>query len=193
MMVYLDNFSTGAWVYLGLHGIYGYCWLVKDFGFRDGSFESRTTYGGAVMSYVLLVGWYWLFPWFFLTRETAPSNELLFAAIATHTWGITWMIAADCQKHFQLKYHKGLMTNGMFRYTRNPNFFGEVLIYLSYAMLANHWLSWIVFAYAVSYFYIRMLVKDGSISRYPEWEAYAAGSSRLIPWRVLTAPFSAEK
>ncbi len=193
MMVYLDNFSTVAWVYLGLHGIYGYCWLVKDFGFRDGSFESRTTYGGAVMSYVLLVGWYWLFPWFFLTRETAPSNELLFAAIATHTWGITWMIAADCQKHFQLKYHKGLMTNGMFRYTRNPNFFGEVLIYLSYAMLANHWLSWIVFAYAVSYFYIRMLVKDGSISRYPEWEAYVAGSSRLIPWRVLTAPFSAAK
>jgi protein-S-isoprenylcysteine O-methyltransferase Ste14 len=193
LMVYLDNFSTVAWVYLGLHGIYGYCWLVKDFGFRDSSFENRTTYGGALMSYVLLVGWYWLFPWFFLTRETAPSNELLFAAIATHTWGITWMIAADCQKHFQLKYRKGLMTNGMFRYTRNPNFFGEVLIYLSYAMLANHWLSWIVFAYAVSYFYIRMLVKDGSISRYPEWEEYAADSSRLIPWRVLVAPFVATK
>jgi len=193
MMAYLDNFSTVAWVYLGLHGIYGYCWLVKDFGFRDGSFENRTTYGGALMSYLLLVGWYWLFPWFFLTRETAPSNELLFTAIAMHTWGITWMIAADCQKHFQLKYHKGLMTNGMFRYTRNPNFFGEILIYLSYAMLANHWLSWIVFAYAAIYFYIRMLVKDGSISRYPEWEAYAASSSRLIPWRVLTAPFSAAK
>ena len=23
-----------AWVYLGLQGIYGYCWLVKDFAFR---------------------------------------------------------------------------------------------------------------------------------------------------------------
>jgi hypothetical protein len=30
MMAYLDNFSTQAWVYLGLHGIYGYSWLVKD-------------------------------------------------------------------------------------------------------------------------------------------------------------------
>jgi len=105
-----------------------------------------------------------------------------------HSWGITWMIAADCQKYFQLKYHKGLMTNGMFRYTRNPNFFGEVLIYASYALLANHWLTWVVFAYAVLYFYTRMLVKDGSISRYPEWEAYQAGSSRLIPWRVFLAP-----
>ena len=140
---------------------------------------------------LLLVGWYWLFPWFFLTRETPPSNELLFLAIATHTWGITWMIAADCQKFFQLKYHKGMMTDGMFRYTRNPNFFGEILIYVSYAMLANHWLSWIVFGYAVFYFYIRMLVKDGSISRYPDWAAYEAGSSRLLPWRILTAPFVA--
>ena len=191
MMALLDNYSTAAWVYLGLHGIYGYCWLVKDFGFRDRGFDSRVTWGGALMAYLLLVGWYWLFPWFFLTRETPPSNELLFLAIATHTWGITWMIAADCQKFFQLKYHKGMMTDGMFRYTRNPNFFGEILIYVSYAMLANHWLSWIVFGYAVFYFYIRMLVKDGSISRYPDWAAYEAGSSRLLPWRILTAPFVA--
>jgi protein-S-isoprenylcysteine O-methyltransferase Ste14 len=99
------------------------------------------------------------------------------------------MIAADCQKFFQLKYRKGLVTNGMFRYSRNPNFFGEILIYLAYAMLAAHWLTWLVFAYAVTYFYSRMLVKDGSISRYPEWAVYEAGSSRLVPWRILTAPF----
>jgi protein-S-isoprenylcysteine O-methyltransferase Ste14 len=190
MMSWLENFTTTAWVYLGLHGIYGYCWLVKDFGFRDSSFNSRVTWGGALMAYLLLVGWYWLFPWFFLTRPTPPSNALLFAAIAVHTWGITWMIAADCQKHFQLKYRKGLVTGGMFRYTRNPNFFGEILIYLAYAMLAAHWLTWIVFAYAILYFYTRMLVKDGSISRYPEWDAYESASSRLIPWRILVAPFT---
>ncbi|MBT8059146.1 MAG: DUF1295 domain-containing protein [Gammaproteobacteria bacterium] len=191
MMAWLENFSTSAWVYLGLHGIYGYCWLVKDFGFRDGSFENRVTWGGALMTYLLLVGWYWLFPWLFLTRATPPSNELLFVAVAIHSWGITWMIAADCQKYFQLKYRKGLMTTGMFRYTRNPNFFGEILIYLAYALLAGHWLTWVVFIYAASYFYVRMLVKDGSISRYPEWADYAARSSRLLPWRLITAPFEA--
>jgi steroid 5-alpha reductase family enzyme len=135
------------------------------------------------------VGWYWLYPWFFLTREAPPSNVLLFAAVALHTWGITWMIAGDCQKHFQLKYHRGLMTDGLFRYSRNPNFFGETLIYLAYAVLANHWLTWLVFLYMLGYFYIRMLVKDGSISRYPEWPAYVARSSRMVPWRLLTVPF----
>jgi len=189
MMVYLDNFNTAAWVYLGLHGIYGYCWLVKDFGFRDRGFDPRVTWGGALMAYLLLIGWYWLFPWFFLTRDQQPSNTLLFTAIAIHSWGITWMIAADCQKFFQLKYRSGLMTDGMFRYTRNPNFFGEILIYLAYALLAGHWLTWLVFGYAVLYFYTRMLVKDASISRYPEWDAYSTASSRLIPWRILIAPF----
>ena len=102
MMVYLDNFSTAAWVYLGLHGIYGYCWLVKDFGFRDGSFESRVTYGGAVMSYLLLVGWYWLFPWFFLTRAQPPSNAVGVTALAMPTWGFSWRSAAAWQTDFQV-------------------------------------------------------------------------------------------
>jgi protein-S-isoprenylcysteine O-methyltransferase Ste14 len=189
MMVHFDNFSTAAWVYLGLHGIYGYCWLVKDFGFRDGSFEARVTYGGAIMTYLVLVAWYWLLPYLFLSRHIEPSGPLLFVAVAMHTQGITWMIAADCQKHFSLKYRKGLITGGVFSYTRNPNYFGEVLIYASYAILANHWLGYAILAYAILFFYSRMHTKDASISRYPEWDVYAARSSRLIPFKLLTEPF----
>jgi protein-S-isoprenylcysteine O-methyltransferase Ste14 len=99
------------------------------------------------------------------------------------------MIAGDCQKHFSLKYRKGLITDGVFAYTRNPNFLGEILIYASYALLAAHWLGWLVLAYATLFFYSRMYVKDASISRYPEWDTYAARSSRLMPWKLLTAPF----
>jgi protein-S-isoprenylcysteine O-methyltransferase Ste14 len=190
MMFYFDNFSTAAWVYLGLHGIYGYCWLVKDFAFRDGSFETRVTYGGAVMTYLVLVGWYWLLPYLFVSRHLDPSGPELFLAIAMHTLGITWMIAADCQKHFSLKYHRGLITEGVFTYTRNPNFLGEILIYASYALLAAHWLGWLVLAYATLFFYSRMCVKDASLSRYPGWEAYTARSNRLVPWGLLAAPFS---
>jgi hypothetical protein len=62
-------------------------------------------------------------------------------------------------------------------------------IYASYAILANHWLGYLVPAYAVLFFYSRMHVKDASISRYPEWDDYASRSSRLIPWRLLTNPF----
>jgi protein-S-isoprenylcysteine O-methyltransferase Ste14 len=106
-----------------------------------------------------------------------------------HTQGITWMIAGDCQKYFSLKYRKGLITDGVFSYTRNPNFLGVILIYASYAILADHWLGYLVLAYTIVFFYSRMHVKDASISRYPEWDAYAARSSRLIPWELLSSPF----
>jgi len=189
MMLHFDNFSMAAWVYLGLHGIYGYCWLVKDFAFRDGNFETRATYGGAVMTYLVLVAWYWLLPYLFLSRHVEPSGPLLFAAVAMHTLGITWMIAGDCQKHFSLKYHKGLITDGVFSYTRNPNFLGETLIYSAYAILANHWLGYLVLAYAILIFYSRMYAKDASISRYAEWDAYVARSNRMIPFKLFTEPF----
>ena len=50
MMFYFDNFSTAAWVYLGLHGTYGYCWMIKDLGFRDGSFQAPVTILGVFYS-----------------------------------------------------------------------------------------------------------------------------------------------
>jgi len=191
LMVHYDNFSNVAWIYLGLHGIYGYCWLVKDFGFRDGSFETRVTWGGALMTYFMLIAWYWLLPYLFISGHVQPSGPVLFIAIAMHTQGITWMIAGDCQKHFSLKYNRGLITEGVFKYTRNPNFLGEILIYASYALLLNHWVGYLVLAYAIVIFYSRMHVKDASISRYPEWDEYSAQSSRLIPWGILAAPFHA--
>jgi len=187
MMNYYNNFSIAAWVYLGMHGVYGYCWLIKDFGFRDGSFETRVTYSGAIMTYVMLVAWYWVIPWVFISNHTIVSGELLATAIAIHTLGITWMIAADCQKHFSLKYNRGLITEGVFKYTRNPNFLGEIMIYGSYALLANQWPSYVVFAYGCLFFFSRMLVKDESISRYPQWESYSKQSSLLIPWKMLTS------
>jgi len=185
MMNYYDNFSTAAWIYLGMHGVYGYCWLIKDFGFRDGSFETRVTYPGAIMTYVMLVAWYWVIPWIFISSHTIPLNEMLALAIAIHTLGITWMIAADCQKHFSLKYNRGLITEGVFKYTRNPNFLGEIMIYGSYALLANQLPAYLVFGYGTIFFLSRMYVKDASISRYPEWPEYSKQSSMLIPWKIF--------
>jgi protein-S-isoprenylcysteine O-methyltransferase Ste14 len=199
MMFYFDNFSTSAWVYLSLHGIYGYCWLIKDFGFRDHRWETKVSLMGAINMYVTLVGWYWLIPYLFFAYNAAPSNVDLFFAIALHTLGVVTTVAADCQRHFTLKYRKGLMTDGLFRYTRNPNYLGEIMIYSSFAYLANHWLGWTIIAYVtVTTFIPNMLTKDASISRYLGWEQYKASSGLLVPWalingRALRELFSKDK
>lgn len=186
MMYRYDNFSTGAWIYLAIHGIYGYCWLIKDLGFRDHRLEAKTSIGGAIMLYVVLIGWYWIIPYLFISQNVVPTNIDLFVAVCLHTLGVVTTIAADCQRHFSLKYRKGLITGGMFKYTRNPNYLGEVMIYSSFAFLANHWAGWAIVAYAtLTTFLPNMYNKDASISRHPGWDEYKAQSGLLIPWGLL--------
>lgn len=186
MMRVTDNFSDAAWVYLALHGCYGYCWLIKDFGFRDHQLDRTTAWWGAVNMYVMLVAWYWLIPWLFLSRHIDPSGPMLAAAIALHTLGVVTMIAADGQRHFTLKYRSGLFTGGLYAYTRNPNYLGEIMIYSAYALLAQHWIAWAIVIYAtVSTFLPRMYQKDHAISRHPGWGEYKAKTGLLIPWGLL--------
>ena len=187
LMNYYDNFSLGAWVFLGLHGTYGYTWVVKDLAFPNKSFEQRVTIGSLVAIYCGLNLAYWSLPWLFISRHVEPSGPLIFTAVAMHTLGVAWMVAADVQKNCMMKYRKGLITNGVFAYTRNPNYLGEIMIYVPYALLASHWFGWLVIAVQFFCFFLpRMLVKDASISRHPGWDEYARRSGLLIPWRILT-------
>ena len=43
MMVYFNNFSTGAFLYFALHGSYGALWLFKDLTFPDKTFQRKVT------------------------------------------------------------------------------------------------------------------------------------------------------
>jgi protein-S-isoprenylcysteine O-methyltransferase Ste14 len=183
MMRFYDRFDAAAWVYLALHGIYGYCWLLKDFGFRDDRLETPVSVGGGVMLYAIIGVPYWIIPWVFMSQPATTTGFDLFFAVALHTLGVVMMTASDCQRHFTLKFRKGLITGGMFRYTRNPNYLGEIMLYSAYAFLAAHWLAWAVVAYAtVCVFLPNMYQKDASISRHPGWAEYKASSGLLIPW-----------
>ena len=56
------------------------------------------------------------------------------------------------------------------------------MIYAAYALLVQHWLPWVILAYWWSLiFYVNILKAESSLSRYPEWEAYKAGSGMLLP------------
>ena len=195
MMNYYDNFTTTAWVYLGLHGIYGYCWLIKDFGFRDHQFNDRISLLASINLYVFLIGWYWITPWLLISRFIEPSGAVVFAAIAIHTLGVVTMMAADGQRHWILKYRQqpGLITDGVYRSTRNPNYLGELMLYAAYPMLAQHWIAWAIYAYMASYFLARMKNKDHAISRHPGWQEYKQQTGLLIPWRLLTGAAIADR
>jgi protein-S-isoprenylcysteine O-methyltransferase Ste14 len=87
------------------------------------------------------------------------------------------------QKHMWLKLRPGeLLTEGLWARVRNPNYFGELLIYLSFALLAMHWLPILLLAaFVMVYWLPNMRRKDASLARYPEFAAYKRRAKLFIP------------
>jgi len=193
LMVLYDNDSTAAWVYLGLHGSYGLCWLLKHLTFPDPAWEERITFGGAVNMWLFVLGLYWVAPFLLIsdvlgTARPEPAHGLLAGAILLYAVGVVMMMTADCQKYFTLKHRRGLITDGLFRAIRHPNYLGEMMVYASFALVAGHWIPWAILAWVwCNLFATNMMMKEASMSRYPEWAAYWARTGMLLPkpwaWR----------
>ena len=187
LMNYYQNFSVAACVYLALHGMYGFCWMLKHFAFPDRNWEKKVTIGGGLMAFVLVLGLYWVFPYLLISGILGPDQKMasltvLTAAISVHTLGVVIMMTADCQKYFTLKYQKGLIREGLFKYIRHPNYLGEIMLYASYAMIVQYWIPWAILAWVwIGVFLVNILQKEASMSRYQEWKEYKRQSGMLIP------------
>jgi protein-S-isoprenylcysteine O-methyltransferase Ste14 len=187
LMMFFENYSTQAWVYLALHGSYGFCWLLKDVVFPDPKWQVRITFGGALVAVLMVLGPYWIIPYLLISPVLGDvhvgANWLwMSSAIALHTLGVAIMMTADAQKFFTLKYKRGLITTGMFRYVRHPNYLGEMMIYGSYAIMAWHWIPWVILAWVwLGLFAVNISMKERSMSRYDEWAEYKKKSYFLIP------------
>lgn len=190
LMLWYHNRSTAAWVYLALHGTYGLCWVLKDVAFPDRAWQDRVTFGGALMSFLLVLGPYWIAPWLLISGvlgpdHPAPTRPLLAAAIALHTLGVALMLSADAQKYFSLRYRRGLITDGLFARIRHPNYLGEMMIYAAYALLVRHWIPWVILVWVWGVvFYVNMRMIEASLARYPGFPEWTRRSGMLLPrWR----------
>ena len=180
MLVY-QNFTLAPWVYLALHGTYGIMWLIKDRLYPDRRWEEKIPVANGIGTFILL-SLYWIAPFLLISSRVQPSAPLIAAAIATNIFGVFLHYGSDAQKYFTLKYQKGLITEGFFSRSRNPNYLGEILIYLGFAMLAQHWLPFAILGlFAALIFVPNMRKKDESLSRYPEFAAYKERSGLLLP------------
>lgn len=64
LMVYFDNFSLGAWIYLALHGNYGLIWYIKDRTFPDAGFCRKATFISAILvPQLVLTPYYFIGYW----------------------------------------------------------------------------------------------------------------------------------
>ncbi|MGV2828687.1 methyltransferase family protein [Myxosarcina sp. GI1(2024)] len=181
LMVIYGNFSIAAWVYLALHGTYGLMWILKDRLYPDKQWEAEISIPRGIGVFLLLCS-YWVAPFILISTGSTPPLALIATAIAMNITGTVLHHGSDAQKYFTLKYKRGLITEGFFSRSRNPNYLGEILIYSSFAMLAQHWLPFVILGGFTAWIFVpNMLKKDESLSRYPEFAAYKERSGLLLP------------
>lgn len=174
---------TAALVYLALHGTYGLLWFMKSRIFPDKKWEQPTdlAYGLVIWAGLTL---YWVAPWLLISRGVAVPAWLMAVCVGMCLLGIFLHFTTDMQKFTSLKHEpEHLITDGLLARCRNMNYFGELLIYLSFALLSIHWLPLVILALFVGIVWVpNMLRKERSLSRYEGFSAYRERSRFFIPF-----------
>jgi protein-S-isoprenylcysteine O-methyltransferase Ste14 len=183
MAIYNQWHNPTAWVYLALHGTYGFLWVLKSRIFPDSSWEEKT---GLAYGLVIWLGLclYWVTPWLITSQNIQAPGWYLALCISIYACGVFAHFASDMQKTTALQLNPGqLITTGMFARLRNPNYFGELLIYSGFGLLAMHWLPVVILLVWVGFVWIpRMFRKDRVLAQLLGFDQYKAHSKLFIPF-----------
>lgn len=181
LMIFYQNFTIAPFVYLALHGTYGILWLLKEKIFPDPYFKEKVNFLTSVTGFVFL-GSYWIAPFLLISSQISVPNIIISASVSINIIGVFLHFASDAQKYFTLKLKKDLIKEGFFKNVRNTNYLGEILIYLSFAILSMHIIPFIILS--VFFFVVflpRMIRKDKSLKKYDLFEEYKSKTGLLFP------------
>jgi steroid 5-alpha reductase family enzyme len=183
LAIYHQWQNPTAWVYLAMHGTYGLLWVIKSNFFPDSSWERKTSLWFGLFSWVSLV-LYWFSAWWITSRGVSSPPWLLALAVSLNAFGIFFVFAGDMQKFTALKMHPGeLITDGLFRLSRNINYFGEFLIYAAFALLAMTRLAFLpLTALIVTFWVPNMVHKDKALAALPGFPAYKKNTRSFFPF-----------
>jgi steroid 5-alpha reductase family enzyme len=183
MMIYNQWENPTAWLYLALHGTYGLLWVLKSRIFPDQAWEQKTGWGYGLVIWGGL-SLYWIAPWMLTALNIQAPGWYMALCTAIYACGVFFHFASDMQKFTAIKLRPdNLIEDGLFARTRNPNYFGELLIYGGFGLLAMHWLPVIVLlAWVIIYWLPRMRRKDAALARLPGFHEYKRRSRLFIPF-----------
>ena len=182
MMWYFSNWSAEAYIYLSLHGTYAILWLIKEKLYPDRRFQDKQPVWIGILFIFLPLAGYYLALYLLISRHIVLPPPITGLVLLLYILGIFLDYVVDAQKFHTLRLQRGLIEDGLFGRTRNPNYLGEILIYVAFAIMSWHWLPFLVLAGWVFGFFARnMWAKDRSMARHPGFASYKAGTGLLFP------------
>lgn len=204
-----QSHNITLWIYAALHGSYGILWCMKSQLFPDKNWEKPVT---SIRCILLVSGLlsYWVAP-LIITLHGAiepvhlpailtpppspPSPPYLFLCLLLYIFGIFFHFTSDMHKYLQLTLQPNqLIKTGLWAYSINPNYFGELLIYTSFSLLSQHWLPFVLFFLIIMLEWMpNMRRKEKSLSRYAGFREYRARTGFLFPIGWIKQQFLLKK
>lgn len=142
-------------------------------------------------------GWLYCLPFLWAADRAGPFDAFDAAAIGVYLVGSAFHIGGDYQK-WRFKQNAcsqgKILDTGLWGLSRHPNYFGDFLIYLSFALFsASPWGLIAPLANAVQYFFDAIPKSEAmSKERYgAAWEEYCNRAPRFVPW--LSSPARASR
>jgi len=173
-------------IYLCLH--IGYCvwWLLEQWLYpqrRQVIFNEPINLVG-IVSIVLFVGVFYALPGFLAFINPEPISLWAVAiALPLYHFGSLINTSADVQKLTAKEQGVGLVSDGIWRFARHINYFGDLLRYLSFSIVAGSIWAYLVPVAILALYWQRIQAREQSLSeKYENYPNYQQTSNKLIPF-----------
>ncbi len=133
------------------------------------------------------VGWGYSLPVLFAIRHTDPVGVQELLGISVYLLGTALHFGSDYQKRrFKLRPENAgrLLDTGFWAISRHPNYFGDFLIYVSFAIVGGSVWGWIAPALNVAQYAFDAIPKNENwaAERYGAvWDAYKQRTKSFVP------------
>ncbi|QIR39871.1 DUF1295 domain-containing protein [Tolypothrix sp. PCC 7910] len=172
-------------IYLCLHVSYCLWWLIEQWFYPQRKELFNQPVGASGFIFILLfVGVFYVMPGYLAFINPVPlSMTTASIALLLYIFGSLINASADVQKLTAKQFSAGLVRDNIWRFSRNINYFGDLLRYLSFSVVAGSVWAYLVPGTVFLLYLQRMSQKEQSMSaKYPDYENYQKSSARLIPF-----------
>ncbi len=133
-------------------------------------------------------GWIYCLPLYFASRLTSPPGWLFGAGIVVYVIGTVVHVGSDYQKHrfkANVESEGKVLDRGFWSLCRHPNYFGDFLCYVAFALVGESVWGWISPLVNISQYFMDAIPKNErwASERYGEaWQDYAGRTKKFFPF-----------
>ncbi len=185
-IVYWGIRLTANWAF-GFGGLYHQDWRYTQLSRETGKMYPLINFAGIHM-FPTLVVYSCVIPAVYVAVEGAAANIGSIIGTCVCLGAATLQLFADMQMHkYRKSGCKGLIRTGLWKYSRHPNYLGEILMWWGIGiqavsvMPARWWLLTGALVNTLMFFAVSIPMADKRQSKKPGYAEYKAGTRSLLP------------